>query len=84
MIEARTQDNKLFKIFCMKYPDYVTKIMASCMTLAELEGASTRRYFMDSSDTKNMNQFTYRQTFGIHFRYRNQVDENNNSRHAPI
>ena len=29
MIEARTQENKPFRIFCMKYPYYVMKIMAS-------------------------------------------------------
>ena len=36
MIEARTEDNKLFKIFCMKEPDYVMKIMASWMAIDEL------------------------------------------------
>ena len=29
IIEARTEDNKLFKIFCMKEPDYMMKIMSS-------------------------------------------------------
>ena len=52
MIDVRTEDNKLFKIFCMKYPDYVMKIVASWITLDELEGARTRRYFIDSSGTK--------------------------------
>ena len=33
MIEVRTEDNKLFKIFFMKETDYVVKIMASWMTL---------------------------------------------------
>ena len=47
MIEVRTEDDKLFKIFFMKEPGYVTKIMASWMTLDELEGARTRRYFID-------------------------------------
>ena len=36
MIEARTVYNKLFKIFCIKDPDYVMKIMASWMTLYKL------------------------------------------------
>ena len=52
MIEARTKDNKLFKIFLMKYPDYVKGIIAIWMALDELEGEKTRRYFIDSSGTK--------------------------------
>ena len=28
MLEARTQDNRSFMIFCMKEPDYVMKVMA--------------------------------------------------------
>ena len=35
MIEARTQKNKFFQIFCMKDLNYVTNIMASWMTLDE-------------------------------------------------
>ena len=33
MIETSTEDNKLFKIFLLKDPDYVMKIMVSWMTL---------------------------------------------------
>ena len=58
MMEARTGYNKLFTIFCMKDPDYTTKIMASWMTLDKLEGAGTRRYFIDSSGTKDTKHFT--------------------------
>ena len=36
MIEAITEDNKLFKIFCMKELDYLMKIMASWTTRDEL------------------------------------------------
>ena len=43
MLEARTQDNKPFGIFCLKDPVYVMKIMESWMTLDVLEGANTRR-----------------------------------------
>ena len=39
----------------MKDPDCVMKIMASWMTVDELEGARTRRYFIDSSGTKEAN-----------------------------
>ena len=31
-----TKENKPFRIFCMKYPDYMTKIMASWMTIDEI------------------------------------------------
>ena len=44
MLEARTQENKPFRIFCMKEPDYVMKIMANWMTLDELDGTKTRKY----------------------------------------
>ena len=36
MIEATAQDNKLLRIFCMKDPDYLMKIMASWVKLGEL------------------------------------------------
>ena len=52
MIVERTEDNKLFKIFCIKDPDYVMKIMTSWMTLDELEGAKTIINFIYSSGTK--------------------------------
>ena len=68
----------------MKELDYVMKIMASWMTLDKLEGARTRRDFIDSSEMKETKQFTYRQPFGIHLRYRNEVDDHNNRIHAPF
>ena len=74
----------LFKIFCMKDLYYVMKIMVSWMTLDELEGARTRRYFIDRSGTKDMKQFKYRKPFGNNFRYIHQVDNHNNWRHALI
>ena len=58
MIEKITEDKKLSKIFCTKDTDYVMKIMETWTTLDELEGARTRRYFIDSSGTKETNQFT--------------------------
>ena len=75
MIEARYEGNKLFKIFCMKEPDYVMKIMVIWMTLDELEGESTRRHFIESSGKKKKKQFTYWQPFGINFRYKHQVED---------
>ena len=58
MLEARTQYNKPLMIFCMKEPDYFMKIMASYMTLDELEDAKTRRYVIDRRLTKKTKQFT--------------------------
>ena len=54
------------------------------MTPDELDGTKTRRYFTDSSGTKQTEIFTYRQPFGLHFKYGHQVDDRNNQRHAPI
>ena len=54
------------------------------MTLNELCGAKTRRYFIYSSGTKDTNSFTYRQSFGIHSRYIHQVGYHNNMRHGSI
>ena len=68
----------------MKDPDCVMRIMASWMTLDELEGARTRIYFIDSSRTKGKKQFTHRQINGIHFRYIQQVGDHNNWKYAPI
>ena len=36
MLESRTQDNKLLRILCMKYPYYVMNIMTSWVALDEL------------------------------------------------
>ena len=68
----------------MEDPDHVMKIIVSCMTLDELEGESTGRYFIERSGTKETKQFTYRQPFGLHFRYIHQVDDHNNRRYEPI
>ena len=84
IIEVITEYNKLFTIFCMKEPYCVMKRIASWMTLNELEGSSTRRYFTDSSGTKEAKNFTYWKPFGFHFRYRHQVDDSNIWRHAYI
>ena len=52
MIKEITEDKKLFRIFCITYPDYVMKIMESLMTIDESEGAKTRKSFIDSSGMK--------------------------------
>ena len=57
----------------MKEPDYVTKIMASWMTLDELEDEKTRRKFIDINGKKETKKFMYREPFDPHFRYRHQL-----------
>ena len=58
MIEEMNEYNKLFIIFWMKETYFVIKTTASCMTLDELEGANTRRYFIDIIATKETKKFT--------------------------
>ena len=60
------------------------KIIASWVILDVLEGIRKKRYFIDISCKKGTKQFTYRNPFGIYIRYRYQVDDHNNWRHAPI
>ena len=46
MLKATTEEGtegKAFNIFCFKEPEYVIKIMATWMTLEELDGADTRK-----------------------------------------
>ena len=45
MLEAATEDGKSFSIFFFKEPDYMMNIMASWMTLDELEGADTKHNY---------------------------------------
>ena len=54
------------------------------MIIDELEAARTSRYLIDSSGMKETKNLTFWQIFGIHFRYRHQLDDHNNWRHVPI
>ena len=68
----------------MKYTDYVMNIMASWMTLDELEGAKTIIDFIERSGTKDANLFTYHHLFLMHFKYRHKLDDHNKQIHVPI
>ena len=46
------------------------KIMATWMTLEELDGADTRREYKGRDGESLARIFKYRQPFGLHFRYR--------------
>jgi hypothetical protein len=84
MLEVKTEEGKPFRIYCFKEPDYVMKIMATWMTLDELDDAPTRREYKNADGQLVVKAFKYRMPFGLHFRYRHQVDDHNNRRHAPI
>ena len=60
------------------------KIMATRMTLEELDGSDTRREYKERDGESLARIFKYRQPFGLHFRYRHHVDDHNNKRHTPI
>ena len=87
MLEAITEkipEGKAFKIFCFKEPEYVTKIMATWMTLKELNGADTRREYKGRDGQSISRLFNYRQPFGLHLYNHHQVYYHNNRRHSPI
>ena len=76
-------DGLPFQVICMKKPNYVMKIMCKWMTLANFEGGQTRRdYLVDG--VKTTKTFKYKQPFGMHYKFRHQVDDNNSRRHFPI
>ena len=52
MIDARSEDNKFFKMICMKELDYVMNVMLSWVILDDLKGERTRRYRIYSSGMK--------------------------------
>ena len=84
MLEAATEYSRPYHIFCFKETDYVMKIMASWMTLDDLDGANTKHNYKGRDGQSLMKIFTYRNPFGLHFRYRHQVKNNNNRRQYSI
>ena len=87
LLEAITEDGhegKAFNIFCFMEPEYAMKIMDTWMTLEELDGTDTRQEYKGRDGESLARLFKYRQPFCLHFRYRHQVDNHNNRRHAPI
>ena len=60
------------------------KIMATWMTLKELDRADTRREYKGRDVQSLARLFKYRHPFGLYFRYHHQVDDHNNRIHAPI
>ena len=71
MLEAITEEGpegKAFDIFCFKEPEYVMKIMATWVTLEDLDGADTRREYKGRDGESLARLSKYRQPFGLHFR----------------
>ena len=60
------------------------KIMATWMTLEDLDGADTRREYKGLYGQSLARLFIYRQPYGLHYCYRHQVDDHNNRRHDRI
>ena len=60
------------------------EIMATWMTLEELDGANTRREYKGRDGESLARLFKYCQPFGLHFRYRYHVNDHKNRRHATI
>ena len=84
MLDKITQENKLFQIILMKDMDYLIKIVSIWITLDELEGGLTRRDFADRSVTKQTKIFTHGHKFGLHFKYRHKLCDNNKWINVPI
>ena len=60
------------------------KIMATWMKLEEMDGSNTRREYKGRDGEFLSRLFKYCLSFGLHSRYRHQVDYHNNRKHAPI
>ena len=68
MLNSVTEDvpeGKSFNVFCLKEPEYVMKIMDTCMTLKELDGADTRREYKGLDVQSLVRKFKYRKPFGL-------------------
>ena len=84
MLYVATEDGKKFRILCFKEPDYVMNIMASYMTLDELEGSNTKRNYKGRDSESLVKNFKYWQLSGLHFWYHNKLENQNNRQHHPI
>eukprot|EP00956_Cyclotella_meneghiniana_P035814 scaffold118478_cov62-Cyclotella_meneghiniana.AAC.7 len=71
-------DNVDYKLFGMKEPDYVMKIMATGGVLQSDDSCKTAQRGNGATATS----FQYTKPFDWHFRYRHAVDDHNNLRHA--
>ena len=84
MLEDSTEGGKIFHIFCFKENDYVMKIVASWMTLDELEGPHKNCNSKGRDGYSLVKISKHRQPFGLHFQQLHKVEDHNNMRHSPI
>ena len=82
MLETKILEGKYF--FFMKEPDYVIKIIATQTAMDDLEGGGIIRKWKDANYVSVTKYFVYRKPFGMHFRFRHKVDDNNNRCHTTI
>ena len=71
-------------MMAIKENDYVIFMMITYGTLEYLEGPYTQWRYKGAGGELVTKQLNYREVFGNHFNYRQQVDNNNNPLHYPI
>ena len=59
-------EEKAFKIFCFKEPEYVMNIMVTWMTLEDLDGADNRQEYKGWDGQSLFRKIKYWQPFGLH------------------
>ena len=69
-----------YNIFCMKDVDYTMKLMTTYGSLTQNNIECKVAYRNDSSG--NQKSFNYTECFANHFKYRHNIDDHNNLRHA--
>ena len=83
MLLESSIDGLPLQVMCMKEPNCVKKIMYKWMHLYNFEGGQTRwDYRVDGF--KIINTFCYKKPFGMHYKFRHKVDDNNNRWHSTI
>ena len=58
MFGDATEHGRLFRIFCLKYPDYAMKIMALCLTIDDMEGVNTKHNWKGRDGESQVKIFT--------------------------
>jgi Transposase IS4 len=76
--------DKSFSIFCMKEENFTMNLMATYWALVEIDESKTLRSLTAVNSEKFIKSFHYTEPFHNHFKFYNQVDDHNNSRHSPL
>ena len=78
----QVEDGLAYHVFCMKMPDYVMKLMTTYGILEPTDKRKRRKF--KRGGVMETKEFMCIEVFSNHFLYQNQVDDNNNMRHATI